>query len=195
MQSLTEEQLTALSDEEAARLIQTGQFDLFSVLMERYEAKMTRYARRFLANSEDIKDVLQRIFLKIYENIQSFDTKRRFSPWIYRIAHNELVNVLKERRKATLPLFDFDIFLPGFFTDHNLEKDFDDKALHQAINASLDQLDPKYREPIILYYLEGLSYQEIADIIRIPVSTVGVRISRAKKILKNNWQKNAHKYE
>lgn len=195
MDTLPGAQLTAQTDEEIARLIQAGQFDLLAILMERYEAKMARYARKFLANSDDIKDVLQKIFLKTYVNIKSFDVKRRFSPWLYRIAHNELVNVLKERRKATLPLFDFDVFLPGFFSDNNLEQDLDDKKLFEAVNTSLGQIEAKYREPIILYYSEGLSYQEISDIIRIPVSTVGVRINRAKKLLKAHWQKIAQKYE
>ncbi len=177
-------------DEEIVRLIQSGRTGLFDILMERYEKKIVRYARKFLADNEEIMDVIQDIFLKVYENIQSFDTKKKFSTWLYRIAHNELVNVLKKKKKnlVSLSLFDPDIFFPHNLRDCSLDKSINHQDMRRMIDTCLNCLEPKYREPIVLYYFEDLSYQEIADIIQIPIATVGIRIKRAKEKMKPIYQ-------
>ncbi len=172
------------TDEEIVRLIQTSSFEFFDVLIKRYETKMGRYARKFLSDNEDISDVLQDIFIKSYRNIQSFDVKRKFSSWLYRIAHNELVNALKKKKKKTLPLFNLDIFLPQHLYDNSLNQQIDLKDIQETIDKCLDKLELKYREPLILYYFEGMNYKEIADVMQIPISTVGVRIKRAKEIMR-----------
>jgi len=197
MQGIAVSPFVNKTDEEIASLVKAGSVEIFSVLVDRYEGKMTRYARKFLSDKEDIEDVVQRVFLKCFENIKSFDEKRKFSPWIYRIAHNELVNVLKVRHKKTLPLFDLDTFLPSAFLikNDNIEERIDAQAVKQMVEKCLETLEFKYKEPVALYYLEGLSYKEISDVMRIPISTVGVRIKRAKKNMKsfcnnlNNFKK------
>ena len=177
------------SDEEIVALVQAGDIDLFGVLIHRYKEKMIRYARKFLSDNEDINDITQEIFIKVYTNIQDFDTRRKFSSWLYRIAHNELVNALKKRKKNILPLFDLDTFLPHSLRDDSLSQNINRLDTQRMIDKCLDGLDPKYREPIILYYSEDLSYKEIAEVMRIPISTVGVRIKRAKEIMKSIFKK------
>ena len=176
------------SDEKITLSIQEGDVDLFGFLIERYKKRIARYARKFLSDSEDINDIVQRIFIKVYVNIQSFDSKRKFSSWIYRIAHNELVNTLKKKKKF-LPLFDLDTFLPHTLKDNSLNREIDSQDTKKMINKCLNYLELKYREPIILCYLEKLSYKEIADVMKIPISTVGVRIKRGKKIMKSIFKK------
>ena len=136
---------TDLSDEEIANFIQSGKSDYFRILIERYEDKMKRYARKFLANREDIEDVIQEVFIKVYKNIQSFDIKRRFSSWIYRIAHNELVNALSKKKKI-LPIFDLDVFLPYSLSSKSLEKEIEEKDLKDIIDKCLSSLE-KYSRP------------------------------------------------
>ncbi len=173
------------TDEEIIHLVRSGKIDSFSILIERYEAKIKRYSRKFLSDREDINDIVQTIFIKAFVNIKSFDLKRKFSTWLYRIAHNELVNVLKKNKKIILPMIDLDVFFPHNFANNEVEKGIDRKEFSKKINSCVGELDSKYREPVILYYIEELSYKEIADIMRIPVSTVGVRIKRAKEMLKS----------
>src|SRR5579862_2655767 len=98
------------SDEEVVRMVQKGDRESFRELVLRYEPKMTRYARRFFFDGDEAKDLAQEVFIKAYVNIRSFDASRRFSPWLYRIAHNECVNVLKKKNKErdNVSLFDFD---------------------------------------------------------------------------------------
>lgn len=171
------------TDEEIAQLVQAGNIEPFGELVKRYEAKMMRYARKFLSISEDIEDVVQEVFIKAYVNIKSFDSKKKFSSWFYRIAHNEFVNALKKhKRKRVFSFFELDILLPYSFVED--VKDADRQETQKMVDKCLDKLEPKYREPIILYYLEDLNYREIADILRIPISTVGIRLKRARQKLK-----------
>jgi len=183
------------TDEEIAFLIQHGNALLFGVLVERYENKFERYARKFLCDKDDINDVLQDIFIKIYINIKNFDANRKFSSWAYRIAHNELVNILKKKERKFLPLIDLDIFLPHNLIKDDFNKNNDQQDFKKIVDDYLNQIESKYREPIILYYLQDLSYKEIADIMQIPISTVGIRIKRAKEMLKNIHSNSKHKYE
>jgi len=177
------ESLENSTDEEIVGLVQAGEAEIFTILINRYEEKIRRYARKFISNQEDINDVLQEIFIKAYRNIQSFDIKRKFSSWLYRIAHNELVNALK--RKKTFFTVDLDVFFPFNFHKNDLDEQIDRQSMIKIIDECLGKLSPKYREPIVLYYLEGLSYKEIADVMQIPISTVGIRIKRAKSIIKS----------
>ncbi len=175
------------SDEDVARAVQNGQSNAFQYLIERYEVKIGRYARKFLASNEDRKDLIQEVFLKAYVNIRSFDVTKRFSPWLYRIAHNEFINAL--RKSPNGKIISFDAFDPDILLPLPPAKETaDDKAHYEEMRATLDsefqKLDQKYREVLVLYYFEEMNYKEISDILQIPVATVGVRLSRGKASLK-----------
>jgi RNA polymerase sigma-70 factor, ECF subfamily len=176
------------TDEEIVKLIQENDDkELFGFLIDRYDKKIISYGRKFLKDKQDIEDIVQNIFIKVFVNIQSFDLDKKFSSWIYRIAHNEFVNELRKNQRKFFSL-DFDLFLPRFGTDENFDNKIDeiDKGeFHELLEKKLYELDIKYREALILYFYEEMSYKEISEIMQIPVSTVGIRINRAKKILKN----------
>jgi len=157
---------------------------VFGVLVVRYEQKLSRYGRKFLSDREDIKDLVQDIFLRSYENIQSFDTQMQFSSWIYRIAHNIFVNYLKKKSRNPLVFVDFDTFLSHPIYEDPAERERELKEMEQMFAACLDQISLKYREVLILYYSEGLAYKEIADVLEIPQGTVGIRIKRGREALK-----------
>ncbi|MEK7600346.1 MAG: RNA polymerase sigma factor [Patescibacteria group bacterium] len=173
------------TDEEIAAQVQRGARELFGTLVERYEQKLLRYGRKFLSNGEDVADLVQTIFVKAYTNIQSFDPALRFSPWIYRIAHNAFVNELKRTSRAPAVSFDFDTVFPSLFAKETADQSAQLRETRTMLDASLAQIDVKYREPLVLHYFEDLEYQEIADILRIPVSTVGVRLARGRALLRN----------
>jgi len=178
-----------VSDEEVARRVQAGEIESFAILVERYENKIKRYARKFLSGFEDIEDLVQGVFLKAYVNIRSFDTSKKFSSWLYRIAHNEFINAIKKKGKEPVSFFDFDIFFPHPVSADNADNDLNREEIRRMIGDCLLKLKPKYREPIVLYFLEELSYKEIADVLHIPVSTVGVRLQRGKQIMRSICQK------
>ncbi len=173
------------TDEELAALVQTGDQAAFEVLFKRYEAKILRYGQRFLYRYEDVEDAVQDVFVKAYVNIQSFTVSRKFSTWLYRVAHNTFINVIKKKGREPLSFFDFDTLVQLPVTEGKLLAEEFLKAGDQAtLLEALKKLSPKYREPLVLYYLEQLEYKEIADVLHIPVSTVGVRLQRAKTRLK-----------
>ena len=178
-----------LTDEDLVLRVKSGGIEAFGFLVERYENKMKRYARKFLFGYADIEDTVQKVFIKAYVNIQSFDTSRKFSSWLYRIAHNEFINAIKKKKREPLSLFNPDVIFPHPISKDRPDDFFEQKETKEMVKRSLSKLKPKMREVIVLYYYENLSYKEIADILHIPVSTIGVRISRAKKILKQIYGK------
>ena len=173
------------TDEVLAALVQGNNQEAFGVLMDRYQAKLLRYGRRFLAQDDSIVDVVQDVFIKAYENIQSFDATRIFAPWIYRIAHNAFVNEIRRKKREPLLYVDLDAILSHPSYEFDPAADEERTQMQTLINRGLDALAPAYKEVIILYYIEDLSYQEISDILQVPVGTVGVRLRRARKALKD----------
>jgi RNA polymerase sigma-70 factor (ECF subfamily) len=174
------------NDEEVALQVQKGDVDAFRVLMERYEPKMTRYAKRFFFDGDEGKDLVQEVFIKAYVNIKSFDASRRFSPWIYRIAHNEFVNNIKKRQKEreNVSIFDFDVLVPHLVAKETADDGFNKGEVKKMLEDCLGQLNSKYKDPLVLYYFEDMDYKEIGQVLRIPTSTVGVRLQRGRAMLK-----------
>ncbi len=176
-QQKTDEELVSLS-------LQSK--DAFAYLVDRYQAKLGRYIRRISRfDEEETADVLQDVFIKAYLNLNDFDSKLKFSAWIYRITHNQVISQyrrLKVRPQAVIAVEDESI--ANKFTDGvDLEHELDQKYSTQVVQAALRKLPYKYQEVLVLRFLEDLSYEEISAILRKPVATVGTLINRAKKEL------------
>lgn len=182
--------LPTSTDEEIVRLIISGDKDLFGELIDRYEDKLTRYVKRFIQQPDDVSDIIQIVFIKAYTNLQSFDTDRSFNSWVYRIAHNESITYLKKKSNEKVSFIDFDTFLPHPFTKEGADNRTLKREMKELLENSLSNISPKYREVLVLYYYEELSYQEIADVLQIPIATVGVRIKRGKESLEKTLTKN-----
>ncbi|MEO8637410.1 MAG: sigma-70 family RNA polymerase sigma factor [Candidatus Taylorbacteria bacterium] len=172
------------SDEELARQVQKGDERAFAILMERYTGKLLRYGSRVLSKENNVGDVVQDVFVTVYQNIQDFDSTRRFSPWIYRIAHNAFVDVIRKKAKEPLYFFDLDRVMSHAEYEDPLEKEKEAEEMRVLLEKSLLGLSSSYREIIGLYYFENFSYKEIGDILHIPIGTVGIRLSRAREALK-----------
>jgi RNA polymerase sigma-70 factor, ECF subfamily len=176
-----------LSDEQLIKVIREKDRELYSEIIRRYQAKLSHYLRKFICNIDELEDILQDVFIKAYKNLYSFDAKKKFSSWIYRIAHNEAVNYLKKNSKIKISLDEVEYKIVDEKID--LNSNVDKVFLKKKIGKYLEIIKIKYREPIILFYFEQKSYEEISDILRIPISTVGTLISRGKKIIKEKLEK------
>ncbi|MEN9852115.1 MAG: hypothetical protein RI996_58 [Candidatus Parcubacteria bacterium] len=170
-----------VSESEAIQQVQNGDVNAFAFLVHSYEARITRYLKKFLYQTEDIEDILQDVFLKAYMHIQSFDRTHSFSPWLYRIAHNEAINFLKKNKIKTVSLFDVDTLFPHPIAAEQSDIESERELIKKSIDTVLTDIDIKYREILLLYFYEDLSYKEIAQTLQMPVATVGVRIQRGKK--------------
>lgn len=156
----------------------------FGCLMERYEKKLLRYIMRLSAvDTDQAQDILQEVFLKAYRHLAGFDTDLKFSSWIYRITHNQVVSAHRhnQARPQTISLEVDDNFLENIASDFDVTKQMDLKILRQNITNVLNKLPTKYRDVLILKYFEQKDYREISDILQKPLGTVGTLLNRAKK--------------
>lgn len=174
-----------LTDEEIIEKVRTSNQDLFSIIIDRYQKKLVRYVNNLIKNEEKAIDVVQESFIKVFINLNNFDIEKKFSSWIYRIVHNQAINLAKKYQKETPLLEDWD-----FKSNDDIEKDFEEKETIEKVEKCLREIPLLYSEPLSLYYIDEKSYKEISDILRIPIGTVSVRINRAKKIMKNICLKN-----
>lgn len=174
------------SDEALAQRVQSGDRAAFDVLVQRYAPKLLRYGKRFTL--DDAEDQVQEAFIKAYVNINSYDRSQRFSPWIYRIAHNEFIDAIRRRRREPVPFFDPDTLFPHPVSAQSADDGIHERELRQMLDSCLDKLDVRYREPLVLRYLQDLSYQEVADVLKIPAGTVGVRLKRGLEKLRRIYQ-------
>ena len=174
-----------LTDEDIVDRIRSGNRDLYAVIMERYSPKLMRYVLNLVHDDDQATHIVQDTFIKSYINLSGFDHHKKFSSWIYRIAHNEALNIIKKGRKEVPLLVELE-----FASEEDLIKSFEEKETSEQVQKYLNALPLIYSEILNLFYLEEKSYQEISDILRIPVGTVAIRLSRAKKLMKNLWTKN-----
>ncbi|HBB36576.1 MAG: ECF subfamily RNA polymerase sigma factor, RNA polymerase sigma-70 factor, ECF subfamily [Candidatus Moranbacteria bacterium GW2011_GWC1_45_18] len=171
------------TDEELVALALKDQ-DFFACLVEKYEPKLMRYVRRIsAATQEDAEDLLQEIFVKVYRNLNDFDPDLKFSSWIYRIAHNQVISHWRKTkvRPQVLKFEADEDFLKFIATDENLARDTERKFSGEEVRKMLENLDKKYKEVLVLKFLEGKDYKEISDILEKPLGTVATLINRAKK--------------
>jgi RNA polymerase sigma-70 factor (ECF subfamily) len=183
--NITMTDFTNLSDEEIVKLVSKQDQELFSHLIKRYQDKLMRYAVYLTGDEDKSADIVQETFIKTYINLNSFDPQKKFSSWIYRIAHNQAMSSFpRHQKQVTLPDdFEFD-------SGVNLEDDLIKQEFQAHTTKCLKKMPIIYREPLSLFFIEEKSYEEISDILRIPTGTVGTRINRAKLILKKICQKN-----
>jgi len=180
------------SDEALVLLAQRGEKYAFGMLVARYQERLLRYGRRFLGNPDDVSDVVQDVFVRAYQNIQGFDASQRFSPWIYRIAHNAFVNALRKKTREPVYVFDLDTVIPHALVDDTEQVERERGETRRILESFLEQLSPKYREVLVLHYFDELSYADIAEVLQVPMGTVGVRLRRAREALQSIYQ-SSHK--
>lgn len=161
----------------------------FLCLIKRYESKLLYYIMRVSKfGRDDAEDVLQDVFIKTYYHLNEFDSDLKFSSWIYRIAHNQTISEIRKKTArpfVSLEKEDIDKLEDVFDITHEIDNSFD----RQKIDQALSLLDEKYREVLVLRFLDEKDYIEIADILKKPISTVGNLILRGKKLFKEEYQK------
>jgi len=176
--------ISKLSDEQLVDYIREKDKEAYVEIVNRYKDRLVRYATYLTGDNDNASDAVQEAFIKAYINLNGFNTKKKFSSWIYRIVHNEAMNLLRRDNKELTMFKDVD-----FKSGVNLEEELINKELQARARHCLSQMPLIYREVLSLYFLEERSYEEISDILRIPIGTVGTRINRAKVLMKKICQK------
>ncbi len=160
------------------------------------------YIKRLAKISDgDAEDILQEVFIKTYENLNDYDTDLKFSSWIYRITHNHTISFYRKNKKAsqTLSLEDNTMLLEKIKSEFNLKDKIHNKIHNkiqkEEISHLLSKLDKKYRDVLILKYLEDKNYREISNILRKPMGTTATLLNRAKEKFREILKNNHFKYE
>jgi len=153
--------------------------EYFKCLYERYEERLKRYVGKISNfSSDEINDVLQNAFINIWKNINNYDDSMKLSSFLYRIVHNETISQWR-KSKSSADIKD------KYQIDEEIEEieyfDSDEKDKREKIFIILDQMKLKYKEVLVLKFLENMDYEEISNILKIPEGTVATRINRAKK--------------
>lgn len=174
---------TNLTDEQVVKLVLAGNQEQYREIVGRFHAKLLRYAITLIGNKDKAEDVVQETFIKAFVNLQSFDPTKKFSSWLYRIAHNEAINNIRKYHRE-VSLEENELLVGKMASSQNVLKEVIKNENGLAIGECILKLPPKYSEPLELFYIGEKSYEEISDILRLPISTVGVRINRAKQMAK-----------
>ncbi len=177
---LSESECKPYSDRELVKL-SLQQLDYFSCLYNRYEGKMIAYIKKISSlTQEEAEDVLQEAFIKIWRNLNDYDTDLKFSSWVYRIVHNETISYWRKKKSygKDKQLATGEVSLKD---DVVKEEEGQEEDKEAKVKTLLAAMPPKYREILVLRYFEGLSYDEISDVLKIPPGTVATRLNRAKK--------------
>lgn len=170
--------------------VKKGDQDAFADIVEYHKDKLFHLCYRMLGNREEAQDAAQEAFIRAYVNIHSYDTSKKFSTWLYRIATNLCIDRI--RKKARL------LFRCRSSRDRRLnmysqiaadqalpEEELEQVELQEFIQSEILKLPEKYRTVIVLKYIDELSLKEISDILDLPLGTVKTRIHRGREALRN----------
>jgi RNA polymerase sigma-70 factor (ECF subfamily) len=177
------------SDEALAVEARDGSEEAFRILVERYERPVFGLLVRIVRRGETAEDLAQETFLKAFRALRRFDPGRKFSSWLFKIAHNAALDALRRQGSEPFsldaPIGDSDD-APELPADPTAENPFARVAgrdLGRALEAAVGALKPQYREILLLRFVEELAYEEIADVLDLPLGTVKIHLFRARRDL------------
>ena len=161
-------------DAELVRETLAGDAHAFDELLERYQGKIYNLALQITGNRQDAKDAAQTAFLKVYQNLSRFDPSHKFFSWIYRIASNAALDIARREQRDVSLEIDATAATPG---PHRRAASVETA---RAIRGALAQLSPEMRVTIVLRHFHGLTYQEMSDIVGVPVGRIKSRLFSAR---------------
>lgn len=175
--------MAARDDQQLVQRIQAGDRRAFEELLDIYETRVYRLALRFTGNIPDAEDVTQEIFLGVYKGLARFQGQSALSTWIYRVAMNHCLEYRRKKRLESVP-YDEELMLASDDWRENPLAVAGQKELSAKVEAAIASLSPVHRDVIVLHELQGLTYQEVAATLDVPVGTVKSRLSNAFRRLR-----------
>jgi RNA polymerase sigma-70 factor, ECF subfamily len=170
-----------LEDEDfiAVRDCLNGNGRSYEIIVDKYQKMIFRLANKFVKNFDDAEEITQSVFVKAYENLNTYDSKYKFFSWLYRIAVNEAINY--EKRKKNNGMLDENI--RSFEQDP--DRIYDANILSDNIIDALMELDMIYRLPVVLKHFLDYSYKELSYLLGVPEKTVKSRLFAGRQLLKD----------
>lgn len=164
-----------------------GDQEAFAELVRLYEKRVLALTRRMCKNPEDAAEAAQEAFFAAWQGLRGFREESRFSTWLYRLASNACVDLLRRegRRQAAVSLDDEDLNLDLPSALPSPQDEAERRELGEQIEAGLRALPPEYREVLVLREMHQLRYEEIGEVLGLDMGTVKSRISRGRKRLRS----------
>ena len=178
----TPRSLARASDEELMGLVREGDLLAFERLVERFKVGVFSLCYQILRSREDAEEASQDAFVKAFRARESYDPERKVSPWLLRIASNAARDILRKRQARVVVNTDLLIAESDKLLDPEQVKT-ESKLESEEVHQALGDLTEQYRTPLVLKYLHGLTNQEIADTMGMSLSSLKVRLSRARELL------------
>ena len=182
-----------MGEKELLKKCRQGDRDAFNILVQTYQRQVINLAYGMLSNTEDATDAAQEVFIKVYRNIDRFEGKSSLSTWIYRITSNVCKDFLRKRTRTiqSVSIYESsedDDDRPMEIKDSSPtpQEHMEITETQREVRKALDELPEEYKSVIVMYDLEGLSYDEISNVLQCPVGTIKSRLNRARKALKKN---------
>lgn len=178
------------TDQELVQRTLDGDMDSFSVLVERYQKQIYSLTYRLTNDPEDAQDLAQEVFIHIYKVLGKYDQERKFFSWMYKVATNVCYNALRRGKGEQSVALDKVIEIVPLMgkSDAEPEEYFERRETQDLVRKAVGELPEKYRLPLVLRYLEDLSYKEIAEYMDLPVTTIETRLYRGKALLQKRLQ-------
>ncbi len=177
-------------DQQLVERVQGGDKHAFDLLVIKYQRKLARLLSQYIRDPAEVEDVVQEAFIKAYRAMPSFRGESAFYTWLYRIGINTAKNFLVSQGRKLPTLQGFDNEDAEDFEDNALLKEVNtpeselmSQQIAQTVNQTLDSLPDELRTAIVLREIDGLSYEEIANIMNCPIGTVRSRIFRAREAI------------
>ena len=175
-------------DDKLVKRAKKGDSRAFDLLVLKYQGRVAQLVSRYLNNAAEVEDVTQEAFIKAYRALPNFRGESAFYTWLYRIAANAAKNylvALGRRPTSDMALDDSEVFdVPGRLKDHGSPDEvIMGKQLEALISRTIEELPVELRAALTLREFEGLSYEEIADVLECPIGTVRSRIFRAREAI------------
>ena len=176
--------MTVCDEQLMVRKIQAGDRQAFEQLMDCYETRIYRLAMRFTANVADAEDLTLEIFHAIYRSIAKFRGNSSLGTWIYRVSMNHCLEFRRKRRLEVVP-YDEGLSLASTAWQDDPIESAGKRELSERVEAAINSLSPLHRDVVVLHELQGLTYQEVAATLNVPVGTVKSRLSNAFRRLRD----------
>ena len=156
----------------------------FENIIELYKGRVFNMLYKILPDKSIIEDVAQEVFIRIYKGLPYFREKSKFTTWLYRIVHNVAISELRKKRPQHSDDIEIDK-LVSFSNETDQVKLLTEKQIKEKIDSALNLLPENFRTVLILYYMEELSYNDIAETLDLPIGTVKTYLFRGKKMLRH----------
>ena len=175
-----------MTEQEMVRAAAGGDTEAFERLVRTYENKIYHLALRMCGSSEEASDIAQEAFLAAWRGLPSFRGEANFATWLYRLTSNAAIDYLRRQKKerGDMSLDDEDLGLDAVDTGPGPQDAAERTEVRTAVAAGLQQLSEGHRQVLVLREIQGLSYEEIADVLEVDLGTVKSRISRARTALR-----------